>query len=366
MLSDVLNNGNISDQKLPTAKKFTILTILLADQWKLIEKNILLTAQLNQDRIIEWYIGCRKVEKGEINNKLVSMEKPINVKTHLLNLPETKENNSSLAYLNCKASREHSIMLDESINLMAQTTKHCFLVEADFFIFQNDWLNRIKTLHRSEFKNLKVIGTSYDYGKLKDSLFTPAAHFLSIYLPLPKKFTFSPKKYINPLPLNQCNNVLKLSKACKRNVETGFKLKKNNMKHQSKLLRLYLQFLLLQRAKDSICTNANILDQLTKLRRSQGIIFDHAYSRRMKKANKIIMNCRYWFLSVNIISRKVAIDDSIQKTTKKQIAYSFDSNFELLTYNNEIYAVHFRRNGTKNINFDLYRELEHFNKIINS
>lgn len=325
---------------------FSLFTVLLANQAKLFLQNVSVTSRKNPETQTNWYVITRDFEFREIQEKIMKFKSPNNVKIILLKFSGKDDSKNKIRYpSHLLASVEHGKMLDQGISYLSDFVNHIFIIEADFLMLQECWQTKIRKLHKIHFSNLNIIGTSYDYASLKDSLWIPAAHFLSIKLPLKNKFSFAPKLDHKPALLRANPSRRELRKYCNQKFETGYRMHRKKIGNTLSKLRIWVIYLFI-RHNDirGVCTNIQMLDLLSQSRQRNGIIFDHLYTKRMKKARNIILNSEKWYLSFDLVVRKLAFDNSLRISTKKDVKLSYLSEFEMLTYSGEICAIHFRNN----------------------
>ena len=320
---------------------------MVEPQIHLLIENMKNVIRLNPNRKIEWLV----VSKIDVLKKFDNIFKKQTF-AHLINVSNLELMDVAIKYrgrlnwIRYKPSYEHAAGLDLAMAHISPKKSHTFIIDPDFFILMPEWLSRIKGIHLSEFKKMKFLGTSWDCSALKDSIFVPAPHFVSIKLPLDKKFSFNPKLTKRRMIIDGNVSTFLLTKNSKQNNETGYRMI-NSAVFRRKYHYLWLKWLLFK-LRNKISDRSIPSDywrEFTTYRNNLGILFEHVYTSRMAKVKRVLQKKKMrWFLP-SLAHRIIAIENSLEVSTKEQISTAFHSGIEYLSLNREIVAFHLRSQG---------------------
>ncbi len=310
-----------------------------------ISENLKLTSELNTDSNYVWTLVTKK-ENGEELRKIIENNLGIRqFKYHVIEVDQTEIDSSFADKRNSHLpSYEHAYLLDIAILRIKDKASHIFVVEPDFFLLKKEWINYLNKIHYRDYSANTFIGTSWDPSILKDSMELPAPHFLSIKLPVPSSFSFTPS--LNKrASQKEAKNLRKLSKISRQNVETGYLMYKNTIAIRSIYCRIYFKALQVSTfSRSKLFNYEEIMNLYRLLRIKQGILFEHSYSKRMKKRRKYLVDFSALKYYPSLVLRIISFDYSEKISKKRYVDLSYFSNHQFLLLGSTLIAIHCRKN----------------------
>lgn len=330
-----------------------MLSVLMPQDLSIFKLNVKATIKLNMEKKIIWIIAYRanRCEVEKLQRELKDLR--LNFSSKMRFIVYGLESSTDVSNQLHEHSYEHGYLINYAIKQTKLESGNLIVIDPDFVFFKSNWINNIIEYYNLNFDFLA--GTSWDPARLKDCIDFPAPHFMILPTHRSAKLDFTPKNKKRVI-LNS-KSWINYFRWINQRIETGSKLQARN-----KILMIWIYkfeicvyFYLNYLFPNSSFSSLNYLfSKIKKLQLYSGVLLEHSYSKRAKKAIKIITQVKFWYLNPNAIYRYLILLRGKSEFLNVSAEF-FNSDLEFLNLNGEKVAVHARSFGS-NYNSTTYVE----------
>lgn len=328
--------------------KYSLISVVTENDIDILQTNIKYTRMLNKGKDINWILVCNNKNQTFLNMKksILSFDTSKNDKIEFIEFKFSVPVNVEAGLF---PSFEHAQGIHTAIKANYFISDKFVIIDPDFIMIMDNWLENLDAYMVRGKK--QIIGTSWDPAAVKDWIDFPAPHFQMISCEIMSQLDYTPSN----LPRKKFSeisqsNTFEFNKFASHRFETGYIMRDKFSKLTNKIFDILVLMIYVLTKRIPIINeyvSEKILNLVPNILAKHGIIFQHLYSIRMKKAIRKIKSYKFWFIFPQLLFRFLILEYS-NKYLKNLEVDSYVSKMEFLAFDNKLAAIHAR--GARNLN----------------